>query len=70
MLVGAVFADRIWAYPWMIGFLLAFIDCQGYRFVLQPSIGVAALTAFDVLMVWLIWREYGVRRRAAPVVDA
>ena len=62
VLVGAVFADRLWAYPWMIGFLLAFIGYQSYRFVLEPSAGLAALTIFDAVMVWLTAREYRKRR--------
>jgi uncharacterized membrane protein len=75
VLVGAVFADRLWAYPWMMGFLAVFIVYQAYRFVLLPSVGMAALTVFDAFVLWLTWREYGVRRldrqtrdvdRAAP----
>jgi uncharacterized membrane protein len=53
----------MWAYPWMIAFLLLFIGYQGYRFALQPSWGLALLTVFDAFVVWLTWREY--RRRRA-----
>ncbi len=61
-LVLAVLQDRLWAYPWMIGFLLLFIGYQLYRLVLQPTAGVALLTVFDVFIVWLTYREYGKQR--------
>jgi uncharacterized membrane protein len=63
ILVGAVFADRLWAYPWMIWFLAAFIAYQSYQFVLHPTLWLAALTLFDAGMLWLTRREYA-RRRA------
>ena len=62
VLVVAVLRDRLWAYPWMIGFLLVFIGYQTYRFALQPTWGLALLTVFDALIVWLTRREYGKRR--------
>lgn len=67
VLVAAVLRNRLWAYPWMIGFLLVFIVYQGYRFALQPSLGLALLTVFDVFIVWLTWREFGKRRSGADL---
>lgn len=67
VLVAAVLRDKLWAYPWMMGFLGAFIVYQGYLLSLGPSIGLAALTVFDIFILWLTYREYG-RRRASPVV--
>lgn len=58
VLVWAVLRDRLWAYPWMIGFLLVFIAYQGYQLVIGPAWGLALLTAFDVLIVWLTVYEY------------
>ncbi len=66
VLVAAVLRDRLWAYPWMIGFLLVFIAYQAYRLALQPTTGLALLTAFDVFIVWLTWREYRKHRAAQP----
>ncbi len=62
VLVGAVLKDRLWAYPWMIGFLAAFIVYQGYLMAVNPTIGIALLTIFDAFMIWLTYREYGKRR--------
>ena len=63
VLVAAVLRDKMWAYPWMIAFLLAFIGYQSYRFVIDPTVGMLALTVFDVFVVWLTQREY-VKHRA------
>jgi uncharacterized membrane protein len=62
ILVWAVLRDRLWAYPWLIAFLLAFIVYQVYELLVAFSGGLLFLTAFDVLIVVLTWREYGIRR--------
>jgi uncharacterized membrane protein len=64
ILVVAVLRDKLWAYPWMIGFLVAFIAYQGWLLLILPTLGLAALTVFDIFMVWLTWREYQKRRAA------
>jgi uncharacterized membrane protein len=57
VLVAALLRDKLWAYPWLIGVLSVFIAYQVYRIALRPSGGLIALTAFDVLIVILTWRE-------------
>ena len=71
VLVAALLRNQAWAYPWMIGFLLAFIGYQLYRLALDPTIWLTALTVFDALMVWLTWREWRRQRadRTAGVQD-
>jgi len=64
VLVAALLRDRIWAYPWMIAFLLVFIVYQIYRMMFAFSIGLLGLTVFDVVVTWLTYREFG-RQRAA-----
>jgi uncharacterized membrane protein len=65
VLVVLVLRDKLWAYPWLIGLLLAFIAYQLYRITfVHFSIGLAALTVFDALLVWLTWREYQAKRAA------
>lgn len=68
VLVAALLRNRLWAYPWMIAFLLVFIGYQLYRITFSPSIGLIGLTVFDAVVTWLTWREYqkqrAVRRRA------
>lgn len=63
VLVIAVLKDQLWAYPWMIAFLLAFIVYQAYLLAVGPTVGIALLTVFDIFMVWLTYREYGKHRR-------
>jgi uncharacterized membrane protein len=64
VLVVALLLNKLWAYPWMIVVLLAFIGYQLYRIILSPTAGLIALTAFDAVIVVLTWREYGQQRRA------
>jgi uncharacterized membrane protein len=62
-LVIALLLNKLWAYPCMITVLLIFIGYQLYRIVLQPSVGLVALTVFDAVIVVLTWREYRRQRR-------
>ncbi len=71
VLVAALLRNQLWAYPWMIVFLLAFIVYQVYRMILGPSLGLAGLTVFDAVVAWLTYREYQkqrARRRGSPVL--
>ena len=63
VLVGLVLRDKLWAYPWLIVLLLAFIGYQIYRIAwVHFSVGLTALTIFDAALVWLTWREYRSKR--------
>jgi uncharacterized membrane protein len=62
VLVVALLRNKLWAYPWMIAFLLVFIVYQLYRIALSPSAAMIALTVFDVFIVWLTGREYRKQR--------
>lgn len=68
VLVVALLLNKLWAYPWMIAFLIAFIGYQIYRLALNLTVGLTLLTLFDIAIVWLTWREYRkqqARRRAS-----
>ena len=58
LLVAAVLRDHLWAYPWLVGFLLAFIGFQGYELVVHFTWSLLLLTLFDVFIVYLTVREY------------
>ena len=58
VLVGALLRNKMWAYPWLIVVLLAFIGYQLYQIALKPTAGLIALTIFDALITWLTWREW------------
>jgi uncharacterized membrane protein len=63
VLVALVLRDKLWAYPWLIALLLAFIAYQIYRLTaVHFSVGLTALTVFDAALVWLTWREYRSKR--------
>ena len=63
VLVALVLRDKLWAYPWLIALLLAFIAYQLYQITaVHFSAGLTALTVFDALLVWLTWREYRAKR--------
>jgi uncharacterized membrane protein len=64
-LVIAVLRGRLWAYPWLIGFLVLFIGYQGVELVLHFGWGLLLLTAFDIFIVVLTVREYRLRRAVA-----
>jgi uncharacterized membrane protein len=71
VLVALVLRDKLWAYPWLIALLLAFIAYQLYQITaVRFSAGLTGLTVFDAILVWLTWREYRSRRarkhQAAP----
>jgi uncharacterized membrane protein len=71
VLVTLVLRDKLWAYPWMIALLLAFIGYQIYRITaVHFSIGLTALTVFDAALVWLTWREYRSKRARRRQVRA
>ena len=63
-LVIALLLNKLWAYPCTITVLWIFIGYQLYRIVLQPSLGLVALTVFDAVIVVLTWREYRRQRRS------
>jgi uncharacterized membrane protein len=58
ILVSAVLKNKLWAYPWMIAFLLLFIVYQLYQILGTFSLGLTLLTAFDVFVTVLTWIEY------------
>lgn len=70
VLVAALLRNQLWAYPWMIVFLIAFIVYQLYRIVLKFSPGLVALTVFDAIVVWLTLREYAKQRQARAPASA
>ncbi|HEY9294540.1 MAG TPA: DUF2127 domain-containing protein [Microlunatus sp.] len=63
VLVIAILRNQLWAYPWMIIALIAFIAYQVYEIAIDPQISLVLLTAFDIAVLALTWREYRIQRR-------
>lgn len=62
-LVFGLLRNRIWAYPASLVVLCAFIVYQIYRLAHGFILGLALLTAFDVVVIALVWHEYRIMRR-------
>lgn len=64
-LVIGLIKNKLWAYPASLIIFGLFIAYQLYRFTLTQSLFLIALTAFDLVVMWLIWHEYVVIKRQA-----
>jgi uncharacterized membrane protein len=63
VLIVALFKQKLWAYPWMIGVLGLFVVYQVYRMTYLFSVGLLLLTIFDVFIIILTWLEYNRHRQ-------
>ena len=57
-LVAGLLRNKYWAYPASLVVLWLYVIYQLYRFSVTLSIGMALLTIFDIIVIWLIWHEY------------
>jgi uncharacterized membrane protein len=57
-LVLALLKDYLWAYPSSLSVLGLFIIYQLYQLSIGFSAVVLALTIFDLIVMWFIWKEY------------
>ncbi|MGH8170289.1 MAG: DUF2127 domain-containing protein, partial [Steroidobacteraceae bacterium] len=64
-LVWALLARVLVAYPLSIVVFTGFIAYQTYRFTFTHSLGLLALSGFDLLVIVLVWLEYRILRRRA-----
>jgi uncharacterized membrane protein len=58
LLVVGLLGRRLWSYPVSLWFLAAFIAYQVYRFLSTHSLWLISLTVLDLIVAFLIWREY------------
>ena len=57
-LVYGLLRGKMWSYPASIAVLILFILYQIIRWMSTHSIMLVLLTIFDLVVLWLIWREY------------
>lgn len=50
----------------MILVLAGFVVYQIYTFAYTHSLTLVLLTLFDLLIIWLTWREYGEQKAGRP----
>lgn len=67
VLVYGLLRDRKWAFPTSLVVLTAFLVYQAYELSIAPGIGLLVLTLFDMVVVWLIWREWQMEKRHGGV---
>ena len=58
VLVYALLRDELWAFPSAIAVFTGFGVYQMYRYVVQPSGWLIALTVLDVIVILLTWAEW------------
>ena len=63
VLAGGLLANKRWAYPFAIVALLALAGYQVYRFTHTHAMLLPVLSAIDVAIAWLVWREAAMRGR-------
>ena len=69
VLVAALLWGRhLWAYAASMWALVAFIVYQLYLYARAPSPWLLFLTAVDLVVIYLVWREYQGRKQA--MIDA
>jgi uncharacterized membrane protein len=63
VLVAGLLRRQMWSYPASIWVLGAFVVYQGYRYAHTHSIWLVLLTALDIVVILLVWREYRLRKQ-------
>jgi len=66
-LVAGLLRGKLWSYPAAVVFLLIFIGYQIYRITLHHSVVLTIVTGLDIVIVFLIWKEYAVVKRKLHV---
>jgi uncharacterized membrane protein len=62
-LVVVLLKKKVWAYPLSLAIFGVLVAYEGLQVYLTHSPFLAAFTAFDLAVIWLIWREYRYMRR-------
>lgn len=62
VLVFCLLREYPWVYPYALAVLGLFAAYQLYAVVLTPGIGLAVLMLLDLVIIWLVWREWTVLR--------
>jgi uncharacterized membrane protein len=65
VLAGGLLTDRRWAYPFALCALVALAAYQLYRYTHTHSTLLPVLSAIDLGIAWLVWREGKMRRQGA-----
>jgi uncharacterized membrane protein len=58
LLVIGLWKKKLWTYPVSLGIFALFIMYQLYRYSYSHSFWLIILSVFDLVVLWLIWKEY------------
>lgn len=62
-LIAALLKNILWAYPASLVVLGLFVVYQAYEIIAKGSIFVIAISVFDLIVMYLIWREWKIVKR-------
>lgn len=65
VLVYCLFREYHWVYPYALVVLGLFTAYQVYVLIKTPSIGMVLFTILDVVIMWLVWREWRILKAKA-----
>lgn len=63
-LVIGLLANALWSYPVSLAAMGLFMLYQVYRYTHTHASILILLTIYDAAVCWLVWHEYGLRRRS------
>lgn len=63
LLVIALLRNKLWAYPASLVVLALFVVYQVYQIITIHSLIVSAITIFDLVVMYFIWREYQIVKK-------
>lgn len=62
LLIIALLKNKLWAYPSSLAVLGVLVSYQIYQIITSFSPFLVALTLFDLIVMWTIWKEYQILR--------
>jgi uncharacterized membrane protein len=62
-LIIGLLKNKLWAYPASLVVLGLFLIYQTYQIVTTHSLSIVAITLFDIVVMYFIWREWRIVRR-------
>jgi uncharacterized membrane protein len=69
VLVIALLKNKVWAYPVSLAVLGLFVLYQVYQIISLHSQVIVAITIFDLIVMYFIWREYLVVINSSKGID-
>jgi uncharacterized membrane protein len=63
VLIFALLKNAFWAYPWSLAVMGLFVLYQIYEYIRTGSLLLVAITLFDLVVIYFIWREWRIVRR-------